>query len=100
MIPLGCGPQDCSEGPIVGVDRQGRYYAAAMPPVINLLDPASYAHGQPHQQYQWLREHDPIHRHSEPDGPGFWAVTRYHDVKAVGRDPAMFSSSPTIMIAA
>ena len=69
-----------------------------MPPVIDLLDPASYANGQPHQQYQWLREHDPVHRHPEPDGPGFWAVTRYREVKAVGRDPAMFSSSPTITI--
>jgi cytochrome P450 len=69
-----------------------------MPPVIDLLDPASYAHGQPHQQYQWLREHDPVHRHPEPDGPGFWAVTRYREVKAVGRDPAVFSSSPTITI--
>jgi len=69
-----------------------------MPLAIDLLDAVSFAHGQPHDQFRWLREHDPVHRHPEPDGPGFWAVTRYDDVKAVGRDPATFSSRPTIMI--
>ena len=68
-------------------------------PVIALLSPASFAHGQPHDQFAWLREHDPVHWHPEPDGgPGFWAVTRYRDVKAIGRDAATFSSRPTIMI--
>ena len=72
--------------------------AAPSAPTIDLLSPASFAHGQPHDQFRWLRAHDPVHRHGEPDGPGFWAVTRYADVKAVGRDPATFSSTPTIMI--
>jgi cytochrome P450 len=65
---------------------------------IDLLAPESFAHGQPHAQFAWLREHDPVHWHDEPDGPGFWAVTRYADVKAVGRDAATFSSSPNILI--
>ena len=65
---------------------------------IDLLSPASFAHGQPHEQFAWLRDHDPVHWHEEPDGRGFWAVTRYRDVKAVGRDPGTFSSVPTIMI--
>jgi cytochrome P450 len=67
-------------------------------PSIALLDPRSFAGGQPHEQFRWLREHDPVHRHDEPDGPGFWAVTRYADVRAVGRDSATFSSEPTILI--
>jgi cytochrome P450 len=67
-------------------------------PSIDLLSPASFAHGQPHDQYHWLRANDPVHRHAEPEGPGFWAVTRYDDVRAVGRDTATFSSQPTIMI--
>jgi cytochrome P450 len=66
--------------------------------IVDLLSPASFAHGQPHDQFAWLREHDPVHWHEEPDGTGFFAVTRYRDVKAVGRDPATFSSSPSIMI--
>ena len=61
----------------VGEGRQGRGYAAAMRPAVDLLAAASYAHGQPHEQFRWLREHDPVHRHPEPDGPGFWALTRW-----------------------
>jgi cytochrome P450 len=62
------------------------------------LNPASFAQGQPHEQFRWLREHAPVFRHPEPDGPGFWAVTRYEGVRAVGRDPGVFSSVPTTMI--
>ena len=61
-------------------------------PTIDLLDPASFVGGQPHEQFRWLREHDPVHFHPEPDGRGFWAVTRYADVRNVGRDPKTFSS--------
>jgi cytochrome P450 len=67
-------------------------------PQIALLDPRSFDGGQPHEQFRWLREHDPVHRHAEPDGPGFWALTSYEHVRAVGRDAAAFSSEPTIMI--
>jgi len=65
---------------------------------VNLFSPASYANGHPTDQYAWLRDNDPVHWHSEPDGPGFWAVTRYEDVKALSRNTALFSSRPTIMI--
>jgi cytochrome P450 len=65
---------------------------------IDLLDPASYAHGQPFDQFRWLREHDPVHRHAEKDGPGYWAITRYEDVRTISRDSATFSSEPTIII--
>jgi cytochrome P450 len=68
-------------------------------PRIDLLDPRSFAHGQPHDQFRWLRERDPVYWHAEPDGPGFFALTRHQDVVAVGRDSATFSSVPTIMIA-
>lgn len=67
-------------------------------PAIDLLDPRSFEGGQPHEAFRWLREHDPVHRHPEREGPGFWAVTRYSDVRAVGRDTEAFSSEPTIMI--
>jgi len=68
-------------------------------PRIDLLDPKSFGSGQPHAWFRWLRAHDPMHWHAEPDGPGFFAVTRYEDVRTVGRDPERFSSVPTIMIA-
>jgi cytochrome P450 len=64
------------------------------PPKIDLLDLGRYEQeGQPHGMFRWLRRHDPVHRHAEPNGPGFWAVTRYHDVEAVSRDPATYSSA-------
>jgi cytochrome P450 len=65
---------------------------------IDLVSPASFAAGQPHDQYAWLRKHAPVYRHAEPDGPGFWAVTRYADVWAVDRDFQAFSSEPTVMM--
>jgi cytochrome P450 len=65
---------------------------------IDLLNPRSFADGHPLGQYAWLRDNAPVYWHEEPDGPGFWALTRYQEVAAVGRDPATFSSEPTIMI--
>ncbi len=64
----------------------------AEPPVIDLLSVASFANGQPHGQFRWLRRNAPVYWHPEPRGGGFWAVTRYHDVRTVGRDPATYSS--------
>jgi cytochrome P450 len=65
---------------------------------IDLLSPASFAHGQPHDQFAWLREHAPVHWHPEPGADGFWVITRHADVRAIGRDPATFSSAPTVLI--
>jgi cytochrome P450 len=65
---------------------------------IDLLNPESFANGHPHNQYDWLRKNDPVHWHEEPEGAGFWALTRYEDVANSGRDPKIFSSEPTIMI--
>jgi cytochrome P450 len=66
---------------------------------IDLLNVANFAGSQPHDQFAWLRANAPLHWHSEPNGPGFWAVTRFDDVKSIGRDAETFSSYPTIMIA-
>lgn len=67
-------------------------------PAIDLLSVQHFAGSQPHDQFAWLRAHEPVHRHAEPHGPGFWAVTRYEDVRAIGRDHERFTSSPTIML--
>ncbi len=62
-------------------------------PAIDLTSTATFANGHPWDQYAWLRANDPVHWHEERDGPGFWAVTRYADVRAVSRRPKMFSSA-------
>ncbi|MFC4905977.1 cytochrome P450 [Actinomadura gamaensis] len=65
------------------------------PPVIDVIDPGVYeAGGIPHEQFRWLRDHDPVHWHADPNPsvPGFWAVTRHEDVTWVSRHPELFSS--------
>ena len=40
-----------------------------------------------------LRQEDPVHWHDEPDGGGFWNITRHADLIAVNRDAHVFSSA-------
>lgn len=65
---------------------------------IDLISPARFAHGHPHDQYDWLRANAPVYWHPEKNGPGFWAVTSYEHVHTVDRDFQNFSSKPTVMI--
>ncbi len=43
----------------------------------------TWSHEVPHAAFDALRADDPVYWHPEPDGPGFWAVTRHADVVAV-----------------
>jgi cholest-4-en-3-one 26-monooxygenase len=52
----------------------------------------TWSHGVPHEAFDELRATDPVHWHPEPDGPGFWAVTRHADVLTVSRDTDTYSS--------
>ncbi|HLX38164.1 MAG TPA: hypothetical protein VKR29_10195, partial [Candidatus Binataceae bacterium] len=61
-------------------------------PSIDLVSASSYANGQPHDQFRWLRENDPVHWHEQTTARGFWAVTRYQDVWTIGRDAKTYSS--------
>ncbi|HEV7158016.1 MAG TPA: cytochrome P450 [Caulobacteraceae bacterium] len=63
-----------------------------------LLDAETFAAGHPVELYRRLRAEAPVHRHPEPQGRGFWALTRYADVWAVDHDFQTYSSEPTIMI--
>lgn len=61
---------------------------------VDLTNPATFAQGPPHAFYDWLREEHPVWWHPSETlcAPGFWVVTRYHDVTAVERDWKTFSS--------
>lgn len=59
---------------------------------IDLLDRDVFATGVPHEWFTYMRQQHPLFRHPEPHGPGFWVVSKHADVRAVGRDPATFSS--------
>ena len=58
---------------------------------VDLLEDA-WAEAVPHEAFSLLRREAPVFRHPEPDGPGFWALTRHADVVAVSRDTGTFSS--------
>jgi len=70
-----------------------------MAPEINLIDPEYFAeHGHPWDQYEWLRANAPVFWHDEPNGPGFWAITKYDDVRAISQNPELFSVAETGVI--
>jgi cholest-4-en-3-one 26-monooxygenase len=60
---------------------------------IDITDPALYARGEQHAVFAHLRRHAPVFFQRQRSGPGFWAITRYEDVRRVSRDPTAFISS-------
>src|SRR5713226_9631313 len=60
---------------------------------IDLTDKDVFVRGVPHDWFASLRRDAPVFWHDEPDGPGFWCVTRYEDVVTVNRDNQVFSSN-------
>src|SRR5919202_2435293 len=59
---------------------------------IDLSDHDAFVEAVPHEAFAALRREDPVHWNLEPDGPGFWAVTRYEDIRHVHRTHDVFSS--------
>jgi cholest-4-en-3-one 26-monooxygenase len=59
---------------------------------IDLLDRDEFARDIPHEWFTHLRAHAPVYKHPEPDGPGFWVISKHADVVACNRDPGAFSS--------
>src|SRR5947207_12571610 len=59
---------------------------------IDLTDPDVFQRGTPHEMFRVLRRESPVHWHEEKGGPGFWAITKYEDVKFVSKRPDLFSS--------
>ena len=60
---------------------------------LDLTDPDLYAVGGHHEVLRFLRENAPVFWQRQRSGPGFWAITRYDDVRQVSKDPATFISS-------
>jgi cholest-4-en-3-one 26-monooxygenase len=59
---------------------------------IDLLDPDRFRRQEHHEMFRVLREQDPVHWTDEPDGPGFWSITKHADLALINRDPEGFSS--------
>jgi cytochrome P450 len=66
---------------------------------INLLDVSLFLEGREHEAFRKLRESAPVYYNPEPDGPGFYALTRYAQISEVLRDNKWFSSARGTQIA-
>jgi len=66
--------------------------AATTAPEFNLLDHGMFAEREPWDVFEWLQREAPVYRHPEPDGEGFWCVTKYDDVLHVLKSAKTYSS--------
>src|SRR5262249_27634854 len=65
---------------------------------VDILDPDVYLAGIPHDRFALLRREAPVFWHREPQGRGFWAITRHADVLRISRDPATFRSGGGVFL--
>ncbi|MDH4145073.1 MAG: cytochrome P450, partial [Acidimicrobiia bacterium] len=56
----------------------------------------TFVAGVPHATFKRLRDTDPVSWVDEADGAGFWAITRWADVRAISGDPARFTTTKGI----
>jgi cytochrome P450 len=66
---------------------------------VNLADPGLYTDGDAHLVWLTLRTERPVFWQAQPDGPGFWALTRRADVRRVLADHETFTSEAGTAIA-
>jgi cholest-4-en-3-one 26-monooxygenase len=59
---------------------------------VNLNDLDVFERGCPHDMFELLRREAPVFWQEEEHGPGYWAITRYDDLKHISRHPAQFSN--------
>ncbi len=67
-------------------------------PNADILSHDTYTQGVPHAAFKRLRDSSGLTWLPEPDGAGFWAVTRYEDVLTVSKNPQIFSSAKGIRL--
>ena len=60
---------------------------------LDLMNLDAFVDGREHELFAHLREQAPLHFNPEPDGPGFWSLARYDDVRWAGQDVKLFSSA-------
>lgn len=72
--------------------KYGRTFA--FDPPVDLAHFAPFLNGQPFGAFKTMRENAPVCwcKESPEFGGGFWALTRYDDVRAVSLNPQTFSS--------
>jgi cytochrome P450 len=66
----------------------------------SLTNPGFFVDHDPHPLWRQLRREDPVHWTEGLLSRGFWSVTRYDDIIEVFSDPALFTSTKTLVIPA
>ena len=64
---------------------------------IDLLNLDRFVEGVPHEAFKLLRNEAPVYLHPEPNGPGFWVLTKYHDIEKASQDWAGYSSAQGVV---
>jgi cholest-4-en-3-one 26-monooxygenase len=60
---------------------------------IDLNDLDTFEAGIPHDQFKWLRNEAPVHRHAGPaSDDDYWCITKHADLKYISKNPQIFSS--------
>ena len=59
---------------------------------IDLSSHDAFVERVPYEWFRTLRREAPVFFNPEPDGPGFYAVTRYKDIREVHRNVPVYSS--------
>ena len=62
------------------------------------MDLDVFTSGRQYEMFARLRASGPIHWNDEPDGPGFWSIVRYDDVKAAMTDQPRLSNADGTML--
>jgi cholest-4-en-3-one 26-monooxygenase len=63
---------------------------------VDLSDPKNFQDAVPHEEFERLRNEDPVHWTPTSIGTssgGFWSLTRFADVLAASRDPETFTNT-------
>ena len=64
---------------------------------INLNDPEMFMEGRYHEAFRQIRNSDPVYWNEGGEKVnGFWAITKYEDVRYISRNPELFISSKGI----
>jgi cytochrome P450 len=64
----------------------------------NIADPDVYTGGVPHATFRRLRDREPVSWWDEPEGSGFWALTRYDDIVSASHNWKVFSTTRGIRL--
>ncbi len=62
--------------------------------ILDVSNPETFERGFPHDFFRQLRREAPVswHEGDVHGGPGYWIVSRYHDIRFVSKNPRLFAS--------